>query len=305
VLVLNILENFKVIWKFSRPHTLVGTSFSVFGIFLVAINTINDFFSIKILNLFLVLLVTILANLYITGLNQLTDIDIDKINKPFLPLVSGELTINKAKIIISFSLLISILLSFISDFYLFLTVFLSIVIGTFYSIKPFRFKKVPILASISILSVRGLIVNIGIFIAFRNLFSYPNELNNQIIFLTIFISILSICIALLKDIPDLIGDKTFEIRTFPIIFGRKTVFMIAIGCLLGIYTLSIIYCIIFLSELNFALLGLVHIIVLIYLSFRAVKTKYEDNISINSFYFLIWKVFYLEYIIIPLLFLNF
>jgi homogentisate phytyltransferase/homogentisate geranylgeranyltransferase len=305
VVALNKLENVKIIWKFSRPHTLVGTSFSVLGIFLLAISSINDFFSSKILYLFLVLVVTVLANLYITGLNQITDISIDIINKPFLPLASGELTLNKARLIISLSFLMSILFSLIIDLYLFITVFLSIVIGTFYSINPFRFKKVPILASISIISVRGLIVNIGIFIAFRNLFSYPNELNNQILFLTVFISILSICIALLKDIPDIIGDKTFEIRRFIVIFGRKIVFIIAIGCLLGIYSLSILYSILFLLDLNFTLLGLAHTIILIYLVFRVVKTNYEDNTSINSFYFLVWRVFYLEYIIIPLIFISF
>jgi len=31
-------------------------------------------------------------NLYITGLNQVTDVEIDKVNKPYLPIASGELS---------------------------------------------------------------------------------------------------------------------------------------------------------------------------------------------------------------------
>ena len=34
-----------------------------------------------------------LANLYIVGINQLSDIEIDKVNKPYLPLASGELSV--------------------------------------------------------------------------------------------------------------------------------------------------------------------------------------------------------------------
>ncbi|KAJ0697822.1 putative homogentisate phytyltransferase [Helianthus annuus] len=40
-------------------------------------------------------------NIYIVGLNQLSDIEIDKVNKPYLPLASGEYSVKTGIIIVS------------------------------------------------------------------------------------------------------------------------------------------------------------------------------------------------------------
>lgn len=40
----------------------------------------------------------LLMNIAIVGLNQLTDVEIDRVNKPYLPLASGELTMQQVKI---------------------------------------------------------------------------------------------------------------------------------------------------------------------------------------------------------------
>ncbi|KAJ0514853.1 putative homogentisate phytyltransferase [Helianthus annuus] len=42
-----------------------------------------------------------LANLYVVGINQLSDIEIDKVNKPYLPLPSGELPVRTAILLTS------------------------------------------------------------------------------------------------------------------------------------------------------------------------------------------------------------
>lgn len=39
------------------------------------------------------LIPALLMNVYIVGLNQIYDIDIDKVNKPYLPLASGEFSV--------------------------------------------------------------------------------------------------------------------------------------------------------------------------------------------------------------------
>ena len=41
------------------------------------------------------LIPALLMNVCIVGLNQLYDVEIDKINKPYLPLASGEMTIRE------------------------------------------------------------------------------------------------------------------------------------------------------------------------------------------------------------------
>ena len=52
-------------------------------------------------------------NIYITGLNQITDIDIDKINKPNLPLASGDLSKQQGIAIVLFCLVVSLIMGII------------------------------------------------------------------------------------------------------------------------------------------------------------------------------------------------
>eukprot|EP00903_Cladosiphon_okamuranus_P000467 g465.t1 len=48
------------------------------------------------------------ANIYIVGLNQITDVEIDKINKPYLPLASGAFSMRQGYFIVGLSLLVSL-----------------------------------------------------------------------------------------------------------------------------------------------------------------------------------------------------
>ncbi|KAG5560972.1 hypothetical protein RHGRI_004107 [Rhododendron griersonianum] len=48
-----------------------------------------------------------MMNLYAVGLNQLTDVEIDKVNKPYLPLASGEIS-TELGIAITFAYLLTV-----------------------------------------------------------------------------------------------------------------------------------------------------------------------------------------------------
>ncbi|MEM6521480.1 MAG: hypothetical protein AAF722_19365, partial [Cyanobacteria bacterium P01_C01_bin.70] len=61
----------KAFWKFSRPHTIIGTSLSVIGVFVVSWTVVQDSVATPVLNVFSLLLplVACLAgNVYIVGL---------------------------------------------------------------------------------------------------------------------------------------------------------------------------------------------------------------------------------------------
>jgi homogentisate phytyltransferase/homogentisate geranylgeranyltransferase len=61
---------------------------------------------------YLILLTTLVSalgcNVCITGLNQVIDVELDKINKPELPIASGELSISTAKKIVVISGIIAV-----------------------------------------------------------------------------------------------------------------------------------------------------------------------------------------------------
>ena len=69
------------LWRFTRPHTLIGSAIAIPSIFLLASPTYASLFETRSLaSLLYAAVPSLLMNLYITGLNQITDVEIDKIN---------------------------------------------------------------------------------------------------------------------------------------------------------------------------------------------------------------------------------
>ncbi|KAJ0744761.1 putative homogentisate phytyltransferase [Helianthus annuus] len=82
-----------VIYKYSRTYTLKGTVLSIISISLLAVQNLSDFTPSFFLGVMQAIVGGCLANLYVVGINQLSDVEIDKVNKPYLPLASGELPV--------------------------------------------------------------------------------------------------------------------------------------------------------------------------------------------------------------------
>ena len=70
-----------VLWRFTRPHTIIGSAIAIPSIFLLAAPTYKSFFTVRsFASLMYAAIPALFMNLYITGLNQITDVEIDKIN---------------------------------------------------------------------------------------------------------------------------------------------------------------------------------------------------------------------------------
>lgn len=70
-----------VLWRFTRPHTIIGSAIAIPSIFLLAAPTYQSFFTVRsFASLIYAAVPALFMNLYITGLNQITDVEIDKIN---------------------------------------------------------------------------------------------------------------------------------------------------------------------------------------------------------------------------------
>ena len=85
------------------------------------------------------LFVALACNLFITGINQIYDVDIDKINKPNLPIVTGELSAANAKKIVLLSLISSLSVAFYLSTYYGGLIALIAILGWAYSAPPIRF----------------------------------------------------------------------------------------------------------------------------------------------------------------------
>ncbi|HEY9880944.1 MAG TPA: homogentisate phytyltransferase [Leptolyngbyaceae cyanobacterium] len=296
-------------WKFSRPHTIIGTSLSVLGLFsivLAASDQLGTLFNISsLLTLITAWLACLAGNVYIVGLNQIEDVEIDRINKPHLPIASGEFSHRDGRWLVATMGCLGLLLATIGGPWLIFTLVTSLIIGTAYSLPPIRLKRFPFWASFCILAVRGGVVNLGLFLHFSQRFGLPLLIPPRIWALTGFVLVFSIAIAIFKDIPDLEGDRRYNIRTFTVQLGQHTVFNLARAILTLCYA-GVIVAALWLPDINRPFLIVTHLLILVAFwaqSFRVAGFerwgKANQPITYPAFYQFIWKMFFLEYLIFP------
>ena len=135
------------IWQFSRPHTIIGTSLSVFSLFSIAVfNTHSTIDNASIVSLLIAWLACLFGNVYIVGLNQIFDVAIDRVNKPHLPIASGAFSLQEGYWIVGISGFLAVFLAVLSGHWLLLTVVVSLLIGTIYSLPPDSLKTLSIIS---------------------------------------------------------------------------------------------------------------------------------------------------------------
>ncbi|MEW6491930.1 MAG: homogentisate phytyltransferase [Cyanobacteriota bacterium] len=290
-------------WKFSRPHTIIGTGLSVLALYLITLATAGSSVTVASFGQLLgALLACWCGNVYIVGLNQLEDVEIDQINKPHLPIAAGEFSRRQGQLIVAATGIVALLIAGVLGTWLFLMVGTSLAIGTAYSLPPIRLKRFPFWAALCIFSVRGAIVNLGLFLHFSD------RLSETIVFppapvwaLTVFIVVFTFAIAIFKDIPDMEGDKQYNITTFTIQLGKPVVFNLArwviTVCYLGMMLSGWLW---LPTSVNPIFLGVTHLVLLGILWWRSQRVDLQDKIAIAQFYQFIWKLFFLEYLLFPI-----
>ncbi|NEP83031.1 MAG: homogentisate phytyltransferase, partial [Okeania sp. SIO3B3] len=289
-------------WKFARPHTIIGTTLSVLAIYLIALGDRSDFFnqSFFIYSLILLLVTWIsclCGNIYIVGLNQLEDVEIDRINKPHLPIAAGEFSRFSGQVIVAITGILALSFALVGGPFLLGTVGISLVIGTFYSLPPIRLKRFPFWAALCIFTVRGVIVNLGLFLSFvwglekveevtgswhqwieavgeiillKKTLVIP-EIPPTVSTLTLFVIVFTFAIAIFKDIPDIEGDRKFNITTFTIKLGAFAVFNLARWVLTICYVGMIILGVVWLANINLIFLLISHVLALGIMWWRSQK----------------------------------
>ncbi|KAH8505184.1 hypothetical protein H0E87_012437, partial [Populus deltoides] len=230
-------------YRFSRPHTVTGTALSILSVSLPAIEKLPDISPLFFTGVLEAVAAALMMNIYIVGLNQLTDIETDKVNKPYLPVASGEYSVSTGVMIVtSFSIMLPLLI----------------------------WKRFAFIAAMCILAVRAVIFQLAFYLHMQtHVYGRSPFFSKPLIFSTSFMSFFSVVIALFKvngiylfefnfsnrggvkaenllvsfvfctrfadkcvavnklyvqDIPDIEGDKIFGIQSFTVRLGQKWVF---------------------------------------------------------------------------------
>ena len=296
-----MFNQLSALWRFSRPHTIYGTSASILGLYLLASSQTQSWFA-SLPGLAIALTACLCANIYIVGLNQLFDIEIDRINKPYLPLASKALSWRQGCWIVGITAAASLIVSLLHNPYLFGTVLLSSAIGTAYSLPPIRLKRFPFLASLCIYTVRGFVVNVGLYLYFRSEQSLSTQTTPELWILVWFVLLFTLAIALFKDIPDMDGDRKYHVATLSIWLGAKQTYYICLWLLTLTYLMGIVAAT-QISTLDARLLLIGHTIAIAALWWYRSQLRSWSSAHMYDYYQLIWKLFYIEYLLFPLAYL--
>ena len=163
-----------------------------------------------------------------------------------------------------------------------------------------------------ILAVRAVIVQLGFFSHVRSTlarqvgsvsmaadkFEWGTSLG--LVFGTGFMVLFSVAIALFKDLPDIVGDEKAGIRTLSVVLGENFVFRACTALLMAAYATAIavgLFCTTF--WWSKAVTVVCHSVLGVSLVTRSRKVDLGSSKSLYSFYMFIWKLFYLEYCLLP------
>jgi homogentisate phytyltransferase/homogentisate geranylgeranyltransferase len=276
------------IWKFSRPHTIIGSTVSIVVLFLLQGGSLSDHY--------IILLTTLVAalgcNVCITGLNQVIDVELDKINKPELPIASGELSIATAKKIVIISGIIAIGTAALLHWVLLLLIVVILILGIAYSVPPIQLKQHHLPAALAITIVRGVLVNIGMALHFSKMFEGDFNIQPVIYPLTIFITAFSLAIAWYKDLPDRAGDAHFGYRTFPLLYSPKTALYLGAGFVMAAYG----WCIFWSYKAAEHMLMYSLIVLSVGFLIHVQTVRLTEQKSVRRFYQLFWVFFFATYL---------
>lgn len=291
------------IWKFVRPHTIRGTLLGTTAIVSKILMTNPELISLHLVpRALLGLLALLMGNGFIVGINQIYDVDIDKVNKPFLPVASGELSVVAAWAFCAFTALGGAAIvaanfgPLITKLYCF-----GLFLGTIYSVPPLRLKRFALPAFLIIACVRGFLLNFGVYHATRAAIGLPFVWSPAITFITIFVTTFATVIAITKDLPDVEGDLKYKIQTFSTRLGVKTVSYIGSGLLLANYVFAIAISV---NNPTWFVQPLMIGGHALFATFLIIKTRSLERAkfsrdAIQQYYRDIWALFYSEYLLFP------
>jgi geranylgeranylglycerol-phosphate geranylgeranyltransferase len=197
--------NFKSYFKLIRPINFIITFIT--GIVAVVLADRNGMLNPAIY--FLTGLAAALTAAAGNVINDIYDIEIDRINRPGRPLPSGEVPVPVANAFYIFLIFSSL----ITAFYINISaVFMVAVVSMALTLYASRLKRLPFIANIIVAFITGLVFVFGGIAA--------NNINNAYI-PAAFAFLINLVRELLKDIEDIKGDQAAGIRTLPIVAGIK------------------------------------------------------------------------------------
>ncbi|XP_044429533.1 homogentisate geranylgeranyltransferase isoform X3 [Triticum aestivum] len=295
-----VSKKLRAFYQFCRPHTIFGTIIGITSVSLLPMKSIDDFTATVLKGYLEALAAALCMNIYVVGLNQLYDIQIDK---PGLPLAAGEFSVATGVFLVVTFLIMSFSIGIHSGSVpLMYALVVSFLLGSAYSIEAplLRWKRHALLAASCILFVRAILVQLAFFAHMQqHVLKRPLAATKSLVFATLFMCCFSAVIALFKDIPDVDGDRDFGIQSLSVRLGPQRVYQLCISILLTAYLAATVVGASSTHLLQKIITVSGHGLLALTLWQRARHLEVENQARVTSFYMFIWKLFYAEYFLIP------
>ncbi|XP_017222327.1 umbelliferone 6-dimethylallyltransferase, chloroplastic [Daucus carota subsp. sativus] len=298
----DLWRKWDVFYRFCRLHSVTGTVTGVISVSLLPLTSFGDLSPAFFLGLLQAVLPFAFVNIYVVTLNQLLDVGIDKINKPYLVLASGEYTMRQGKAITSaFGFMCLAMAIMFRSPPLLYGIFIHFLVGTAYSVELplLRWKTKPFLAALGI-GLHAFNFQLAVFCHIQKyVLGRPLVHTKSFGFVLIFFILFATVLGVFKDIPDVAGDEAFGNQTYSVRHGKKKVFSICIFTLFINYAFAVVTGASLSSLLLNKLVTVVGHCTLASLLWRRAKSvNLDDDSSLESLYMFLWKLFTAEYVLI-------
>ncbi|XP_057441247.1 glycinol 4-dimethylallyltransferase-like isoform X2 [Lotus japonicus] len=274
--VLHSVKNFLVAFqKFSRPFSMVGIISNIIATSLLTVEKLSDISPLFFTNVLKALVLNLTMSIYVNGVNQLFDVEIDK-------------SFWLAWIIGSWSFIWGVLAQSI--------------VGFVYSanVPLLRWKRHPVLAAMCLVSLSAFILPITIFIHFQTfVFKRMTIFWRPLISVIAFTSLYFVGISLCKDIPDMEGDKAFGINSFSTRFGTKQAFWLSVTLFKMAFGVALFTAATSSYLWSKVITGLGYAVLASILWYNAKSVDLGSKDSVQSFYIFIWKLLSAHYFLVP------
>ncbi|XP_052109362.1 naringenin 8-dimethylallyltransferase 2, chloroplastic-like [Arachis duranensis] len=296
--IIHALDAFR---KFSRFYAFIAMIVGSFSSSLLAVDNLSEL-SPTFFNGFLQYVAAFFfMHMYIVGVNQLADLEIDKINKPYLPLASGVYSFRNGVILVTSFLFTSFGVGWIiGSKPLLWALFGSFFLMSAYSVDLplLRWKKSTILSVMANVFSMLISFNFGPFFHMKVFMLKKKAIfPRSLVFATAVMGIFYGIIMLAKDISDIEGDKMAGLQTLAVRLGPKKVFWFCVFLLEMAYGVAIMIGASspFFWSKFFVVLS--HAIMALFVWYRATLVDLSSKDSLQAFYMVIFKLIYTENIL--------
>ncbi len=221
----NSIPRLRLYWEFSRPFTLIAPALGMLsgGVTALGAGVPTQIGPGVLADIAIGTLMAAVLNAASNGINQIYDLEVDRVNKPARPIPSGRLSIAEAKRLSWTLYLIALALAATVNWQCFLLAAIAALLTIVYSAPPLRTKRHPILANVTIALPRGLMLKVAGWTTVKSAFDGVEPW-----FIGSIFGLFLLGASSTKDFADMKGDEAGGCMTLPVKYGpTKAAWLIA------------------------------------------------------------------------------